>query len=421
MGCGRSSTITELGQPYRPSGKQKAKAATLPASVSPVRKEGSATRDANSQVNNVQYNDCKELVFPIASTRDWDDFEVPFEPAVVVPTLSGRTASWSRASASKATAGLDMTDVGKVDSFEPLRNMLVKQIFDERWLDKHQDVGYVCKVPLILFLAGRSREAQKALDIAARLSEKVGSSWEVYQEFAQAPFFWICWAAASLDRKDIARQCFARVCQYMHAITYSGLIQAPYTDSRDYVADLYATAMVCKLALVLDAKDVAIGAGLSLVRATVANGNNMKRNCFCTRWNWTSGLLNVLDKYHGMQQDRFGQLPVLIGFPAAVLLELATRTAGSSASEQFRDCSKSLLGFLKGCQGFERTTTGQIVEYVAVLAKENPIVHDWNAAIPQEAFQVNLHNAEPMAFDQVCECLIWTSLASACPPRIISL
>jgi len=386
-----------------------------------------------------------------ATTEVWDVDEVPMEPpSVALPAsapmyFASRGPSTNSAAASELASDASTTCSGSLadpslgpsepvaaaasspalDRFRAaVAPQLVRRVLNRQWVDQHHDVGYYCKAPLAFLEVGRVSDARVALEEASRYISTggFGSGCSAYAEEAhvQLPWLWICWAASQLQREDLASACFEKICSFRHPVTDSGLVRRPYHSFRDFEGDFFATAVLCKAAMLCQSTALAAAAGDSLLRVLAANSINMiRRRQFCTRWHWDIGLLDGPDKFYCVSQDSSAGLYYLLGFPAVVLLELSMARVASSRT--YREGAERLLEFLKGCRGLCSSPSAHVVAYAAVLAQDN----DLAAAITESLLAAGEPGSETFdvadAMDQAAETVIWLSQAHNHLRRTISL
>lgn len=318
---------------------------------------------------------------PVLNEEPFDDnsnHEVGDEssPSVVPNTLpkmgvagDRRTLALSMASAAQPTLALN----GKGSAAalcKAAADFLATRLGSQSWVENHKDVAFYCKAPLVFVQTDRHQEANTALDCAAAYVEQggAGSAFSTYANGClQAPWLWMLWAAGQLGRKDVAGKCYEKIRQYRHPLTDSGLVKAPYKRGVDFEADFFATAVLCKAALLQGDDDQALDSGDSLLRAIEANDHNMKQKRFCLRWTWDDGLIEELSPFHCVQQDAPGQMYSMLGFPAAVLFELA---ASGSDRATYRRGGIRLLNFLKSCQHVAANPSSAVVAYAVRLSQD---------------------------------------------------
>lgn len=249
---------------------------------------------------------------------------------------------------------------------------LVKRISDAWWVVGHDDVAYYFKAPLLLADLGREKDARQALDVVARYVDTGGSNsaCKTYScTYPQCPWLWICWAATQLGAEDLADRCFEKLCRYQHRITESGLIQAPYSDLKEFEADFFATAMIAKAALLRKRRKAAAGAGDALLRALEANRKNMSAwRRFSFRWSW-HGLAADEEPGSCVCQGRPCQQFQMLGFPALVLMELAR--AQLEQRMAYREAAAELVDFLRGCSGLVGSSAAPVVAAAAAFAHDS--------------------------------------------------
>mmetsp|Transcript_103447 Transcript_103447/g.323662 ORF Transcript_103447/g.323662 Transcript_103447/m.323662 type:complete len:425 (-) Transcript_103447:173-1447(-) len=259
------------------------------------------------------------------------------------------------------------TDVAKVTA-----TYLYTLVSNSRWVDKHNDVAYYFKVPVLLADLGREEDARFALRVVARYADAGGAgsaNAEYATTYPQCPWLWMCWAASKLGMEDLANGCFEKLRRYQHRITESGLIQAPYSSAVDFQADFMATAMVAKAALLRKRPDCAAGAGDALVRALEANRANMRaRRRFSLRWSWRGGFLDDGKRCNCVSQGQPGQYYQMLGFPALVLMELARARLERSAV--YRAAATEIVSFLKGCAGILDSGKAHVVAAAFAFAHD---------------------------------------------------
>jgi len=280
-----------------------------------------------------------------------------------------------------------------------------------------EEIGYLCKAPLALLEAGREVDARSALEKVSHYISAGGRGPcpSVYARGAlwQLPWLWILWAACELGHDKLADACFVGIRAFSHPLTASGLVRRPYRNFRDIEADFFATAALCKAALLRKSLDLAIAAGDSLLRALTANELNMrKRRQFCIRSSFDQGLLDQTDKFYIVSQDTPDQLYHLLGLPAAVLLELS-RERGVSRAKTYEGGAKRLLEFLRGCRGLCSSQSAHVVAYAAALAKDKPLADIITKSLLSAAGKRDAeidYNLDAM--DQAAETFIWLSQAS---------
>mmetsp|Transcript_27810 Transcript_27810/g.62783 ORF Transcript_27810/g.62783 Transcript_27810/m.62783 type:complete len:434 (-) Transcript_27810:50-1351(-) len=280
----------------------------------------------------------------------------------------------------------DSSDLGKIcqRASQAAARYLLQRLLDPKWAKAHDDVAYYCKAPVVFLELGQLAEANRALDLAEAYVDRggLGSREELYsQTYPQGPLMWICWAASRLGRRQLAERCLERLLRYVHPVTRSGLVKAPYSSPLIFEADFFATALVIKAALAMDKMRLATEGGEALLRAIEANHNNMLRHRFNLRWRWSDGFLQETDPHLCVMQGGSGQEYSMLGFPAAMLFELASarKLAGGTcladgrrapAAQVFQTGALELLSFLRGCGGLSSSPTSHAAAYAAAMGND---------------------------------------------------
>lgn len=258
---------------------------------------------------------------------------------------------------------------------------LSQRLFDKKWVEQHDDVAYYFKAPLAFLEAGRQMEAEKAFAIAIRYMEQGGSKSanRAYSlQYPHYPLMYMCWAATILKHEDIADACFHRIEAFVHPVTGSGLVTAPYCEGSAFEADCFATALVVKAALLRGKMDLAKSAGAALARALTANRDHMSAGRFYLRWQGETihdiQLMSDPDKqhdhFHCVLKAGGGQRYFFVGFPAMTLLELSMLDAhvGEGHRDAYRDAALGMLNFLWTCEGLTESPTSHKVARAAAMA-----------------------------------------------------
>mmetsp|Transcript_960 Transcript_960/g.2446 ORF Transcript_960/g.2446 Transcript_960/m.2446 type:complete len:422 (-) Transcript_960:106-1371(-) len=249
-------------------------------------------------------------------------------------------------------------------------SFLAERVLDLDWVARHDDVGYYFKAPVALLLAGLEDEARQALEVAARFAERGGMgsrSSALYEHHPQAPWLWLCWAASRLGWVELADACLDSIYNFRHPVTSSGLARSPYSWAIPFEADFLATAYACKASLLRGRRSEAVASGDSLLRALHANADSMsRRKTFQLRWTWDSGFVQDAGPEQRVSQGEPAQLYNMLGFPAAVLLDLSR--AQTARSAEYREGAGLLLDFLRGCSGLESASVASSVVVAAAAA-----------------------------------------------------
>lgn len=344
-----------------------------------------------------------------------EDQDVGMEHAPQVPRLSLHAGQ---------RRGLEI-DLGEGSTIcTTVAEYMASKILDKAWVSQHDDVAYYCKVPLALLEVGKSTEARESLNVAVKYLERGGAGSECASysgNHVQAPWLWICWAAARLQCDSIVETCCKKIGRFKEPMTDTGLVKSPYTGFRatDYEFDFLATAMLCKAAMLQGSWSAAREAGDSLLRTIGANQLDMRnRRRFSLRWRWNTGFLQVQDEYHCIVQGSPDQLYNMLGLPAVVLLELSTSRALEQRKEAsaYREGALTLLAFLKDCVGIHASPHASAVAFAATLAGDADLQRRLTGQLVQRCAgtaEVGTREAEtPERFDQLAETCIWLAQVS---------
>lgn len=295
---------------------------------------------------------------------------------------------------------------------------LAERILDESWIARHDDVAYYCKTPLALLEAGMGKEATESLKRAARYMKRggAGSQCVAYRgNHVQAPWLWICWAASRLQCEDVVELCYKTICRFRDPMTDTGLAKAPYQKfgSPAHEFDFFATAVLCKAAMLHGSWQVATGAADSMLRTIEANRLDMpRRRRFRLRWKWDSGFVED-DKDPFCIVDQVapgGQLYALLGFPAVVLLELAGREQKLCAA--YTAGAQTLLTFLRGCVGLASSPSASVVVHAATLAGDTNLATKLTTCLVKQAILQEVGSETPESMDWLADTCIWLAQAS---------
>lgn len=298
---------------------------------------------------------------------------------------------------------------------------LAKRVLDEAWAADHDDVAYYFKAPMAFLEAGVDHRgaAERALAIAGRYADRGGadSANGAYAGmFQHYPLMWICWAAVRLEQQQLAKQCYENLWKYVEPSSCAGLVKEPYRiKGAAYEADLFATAEVVKVALLMGRAEVAARAGETMLKALNANTAHMEQGRFYLRWSGEAAeegglaLVREEDMFHCVTQALPGQLYFLLAFPAMALLELAGADGGSS-SEACRQGALRLLGFLRECKGVYESPMAHKVGRAAAMAGDATTarkIADYLVSLQQESgcFQPDPEAVDSL--DQTAEIAVW--------------
>jgi len=224
---------------------------------------------------------------------------------------------------------------------------------------------------------------------------------------------------------DTAEACCNNLCKWSDAVTRAGRVPLPGSDT-EFEADLFATAEVLKVAMLMDRTEVAILAADTLMGAIKANNEHMKQGRFYLRWggerpecadseglgSTISGLIEEEDVFHCVSQDTPGQLYFMLAFPAMVLLELSAASSAERPGEAtaYKDCAMKLLDFLKGCNGVFESPMAHKVAVAAAMAGDADMaikIADYLLTLqqPSGSFQKELDAMD--CLDQSAEIAAW--------------
>lgn len=253
---------------------------------------------------------------------------------------------------------------------------LASKVLDKTWVSEHNDVAYYFRLPLAFIEAGRESDAEKVLDIAKAwvMTGAAGSAHRDYGSvYPQYPLLWICWAACRLGRMELAKRCFATISKHVCPVTCSGVNSSPFSQGAANEFDFFATAIFAKAALLTGDSESAGFAGDSLLRALEANRIEMLEGRFFLRWTWMSGLVMERDRdaSYCVWQKGSGQQFHLLGFPAAVLAELASENIQAEIpGADFKKGALDLLQYLQKCDGVLSNPTSHQVACAAARARD---------------------------------------------------
>jgi len=225
---------------------------------------------------------------------------------------------------------------------------------------------------------------------------------------------WMCWAATRLGRDEMARDCFAKLCAYVHPETSSGLVAAPFSDNgMPFEADFFATAEVVKVAWLVGQMQLARKSADMLLKVLESNSQNMRNGRFQLRWSGASvedvELVSGDDALHCILQHKPEQLYFMMAFPAMVLIEIAACYDQPVADKYIAGATK-LLEYLKCCVGVFESPMAHKVGRAAAMAK------DPEAAVKVADFLLSLQHKpgnfqdDPEALDsvdQTAEIAVW--------------
>lgn len=305
---------------------------------------------------------------------------------------------------------------------------IAARVRDKGWTEENNDVAFSCKAPLALVLAGYDDFAVDAMQVAASQAASGGgrSSRDFYRvDYPQSPWLWICWAATTLSDKGankpandaLADKCYRQLRTYSHPILATGLLSEPYKRSTPCRADYLATGMLAKAALLREDWECAELAGDALLRALEANRDDMAQGCFRLRWTWDDGFSQSDEPRCCVHQSAPNQLYFMLGFPAYVLIELAS--CKFAQAKEFQAAADCLLAYLKSCKyifsdpsahavaGASAATRNKETKAMATKICEHLVSLQKNTG----CFQEDPESAE--TFDQACEISIWLSLAGS--------
>jgi hypothetical protein len=319
---------------------------------------------------------------------------------------------------------------------------LSERVLDPAWVAEHEDVAYYFKAPLAFLESSSSPApsevaAAKVLEAATRYLEKGGADSEnpAYAgPYPHYPWMWMCWAATRLGRNDLAQQCYERLYAYVVPSTCAGLVTAPFGgEGASFEADLFATAEVVKVSLLVGHLGVAEAAADTLVQALEYNSAHMREGRFYLRWGavmpadgcsgWLQRMAAVGTKHlelvqeddplHCVMQGTPGQLYFMMAFPAMVLLELSKMLAEEKSvrSSVYRSSALKLLEFLKGCVGVFESPMAHKVAIASAMAGDAETarrIADFLVSQQQPAGCFVFKDSESMdAVDQTAEILVW--------------
>lgn len=254
---------------------------------------------------------------------------------------------------------------------------LLPRLLDDAWVARHDDVAYYFKAPLALLEAGDPAAAGRALDVAARYAERGGggSANGAYAEFyPHYPWMWMCWSAVLLGRMPLAESCYEKMRRFAVPSICAGLVREPFRGTGQACeADLFATAELVKVALLLGRRRDAAAAGEVLRRALRANREPMISGYFFLRWRGETSdqeppvLIRQEGVFNCVAQGMPGQLYFMLAFPVMVLLELASLHDEPTADD-CRAAANEMLAYLKGCAGVYSSPMAHKVCIAAAMA-----------------------------------------------------
>lgn len=241
-------------------------------------------------------------------------------------------------------------------------------VLSEQWARKREDVAYFFKLPLALLAAGRRSDAKAAL---ARLTPHLpeggfrSANIAYNTAYPHYPCLWGLAAGAALGDAATMGKCDHFLAKYHDARTGAGLVEGGD-------ADMFATAAMVSRGLLTGRLGEAVVSASRLLWAIKRNG--ARCTSFQLRWSimsetWVGHAgerAKLPEVFYCVKRDTPGQLYFMLGFPAMVLLELASVMEESKGAvlpdvpsdhdavtpEVLRTGAAQLLAFCDSCGNF---------------------------------------------------------------------
>eukprot|EP00967_Tisochrysis_lutea_P148303 scaffold283071_cov30-Tisochrysis_lutea.AAC.1 len=262
-------------------------------------------------------------------------------------------------------------------------------VLSEQWARKREDVAYFFKLPLALLAAGRRSDAKAAL---ARLTPHLpeggfrSANIAYNTAYPHYPCLWGLAAGTALGDAATMGKCDHFLAKYHDARTGAGLVEGGD-------ADMFATAAMVSRGLLTGRLGEAVVSASRLLWAIKRNG--ARCTSFQLRWSimsetWVGHAgerAKLPEVFYCVKRDTPGQLYFMLGFPAMVLLELASVMEESKGAvlpdvpsdhdavtpEVLRTGAAQLLAFCDSCGNFLHSLPAHKVAVCAVMAGDEAL------------------------------------------------